>query len=54
VTTPKTSACPHCGGVGVWRSVASEAAYVDYYRRFTCANVWTMPKDNPEPSDSVT
>ena len=30
------------------------AADVDYYRCYRCANVWIMPKDEPEPSASAT
>jgi len=26
----------------------------DYYRCYRCANVWIMPKDEPEPSASAT
>lgn len=48
MTTPKILACPHCQGLGVWVPVA---APVDFYRCYTCSNVWTVPKDinYPEP-----
>ena len=50
MTAPKTCPCPHCGGVGLWMPAIYDAAYVDYYQCFSCANVWTVPKDRPESS----
>ena len=44
--TSKTCPCPHCNAVGLLVPIAADD--VDYYRCYTCANVWMMPKDKPE------
>lgn len=49
--TAKTSLCPHCNAVGLLVPLAED---VDYYRCHSCAQVWTVPKDKPEPSASGT
>ena len=51
---PKTCPCPHCQGLSVWLEDLSLDAYVDYYRCFTCAYVWNVPKDKCEPITEVT
>jgi len=50
MSTVETCPCPHCDGVGLWVPAIYDAAYVDYYRCFSCANVWTVPKDRPGPA----
>jgi len=38
-----------------WRPpIAADDVDVDYYRCYTCANVWMMPKDKPESPSGVT
>ncbi len=51
MTAAQTCQCPHCHSVGLWIPAVYDGAYVDYYRCYTCANVWTVPKDwnHPEP-----
>ena len=51
VLTAKTCQCPHCNAAGLLVPIADD---VDYYRCHRCAQVWTVPKDKPEPSGSVT
>jgi len=51
VSTTKTCPCPHCNAVGLLVPIAAD---VDYFRCYTCANVWTMPKDKPESPSGVT
>ena len=45
--------CPHCNGVGIWFEYLTDAAYVDYYRCFSCANVWTVSRDTSKPTNYV-
>ena len=49
--TAKTSLCPQCNAVGLLVPVAED---VNYYRCHSCAQVWTVPKDKPEPINDVT
>ena len=53
-TASKTCPCPECQNPGLWLSDLSRNAYVDYYRCFTCAHVWTVPKEQCEPVHDVT
>jgi uncharacterized Zn finger protein len=41
--------CPICTTETVrLLDVASEDAYVNYYRCLNCGHVWTVPKSNPD------
>jgi hypothetical protein len=51
---PKTCLCPRCQKLSVWLATLSRDAEVDYYRCFTCAAVWTVPKGKYEPITEVT
>jgi uncharacterized Zn finger protein len=53
VSVLKSCPCPQCKSLGVWHQSLSEDAYVDYYRCFSCAFVWSVPKDTAEPVSTV-
>ena len=49
MTVAQTRPCPQCDSVGLWIPAVYDGAYVDYYRCYKCANVWTVPKDSKHP-----
>jgi len=51
VLTAKTCQCPHCHAAGLLVPITDK---FDYYRCRRCAQVWTVPKDKPEPAGSIT
>jgi hypothetical protein len=42
--------CPKCAQPGTYLKGLSQASPVDYYRCDDCKHVWTVPKDEREPT----
>ena len=54
VAVPDSCPCPVCDGPGSRLESISRDALVDYYRCPLCAHVWTVPKEQCEPTTDVT
>jgi hypothetical protein len=50
-SVPIESLCPKCARPGTYMKGLSQISSVDYYRCDDCKHVWTVPKDEPEPTD---
>ena len=42
--------CPKCAQPGTYLKGLSHSSSVDYYRCDDCQHVWTVPKDEREPT----
>jgi hypothetical protein len=42
--------CPKCAQPGIYLKGLSQSSSVDYYRCDDCQRVWTVPKDEREPT----
>jgi len=42
--------CPKCEQPGTYLKGLSQSSPVDYYRCVDCEHVWTVPKDEREPT----
>jgi transposase-like protein len=42
--------CPKCSQPGIYMKGLSQSSSVDYYRCDDCQHVWTVPKDEREPT----
>jgi len=42
--------CPKCAQPGTYLKAVSQSSSVDYYRCGDCEYVWTVPKDEREPT----
>jgi hypothetical protein len=45
--------CPKCARPGTYLKAVSQSSSVDYYRCDDCEHVWTVPKDEREPTTDV-
>ena len=45
--------CPKCTRPGTYLKAVSQSSSVDYYRCDDCEHVWTVPKDEREPTTDL-